>query len=127
MHLFIVTEGVKMWLDKFVNDLQAVWCKTPDGKQGYNKIMLGVREVKILDLVFPAECEEQVLATLAPYELDDKPITMKIGEEIVRKIGKLDPVKSGIKSNGEVYRPFIRVIAVGTKKDEIHESGKELL
>jgi hypothetical protein len=126
MHLFVVAEGAKIWIEKFINDLSAMWLYPKE--RGTEKIQLAVREIKILDLVFPESCKEQVLGAVAPHQKDDKSEFKKLFSiaSWARRFLGLKPIKEDVKPNNEIYKPFIRVVAVGLKEDEKQKGYEQL-
>jgi len=125
MHLIVVAEGAKIWIEKFINDLSAMWLYP---KERDEKIQLAVREIKLLDLVFPESCRDQVLAALNPEKPEDNRPAKRFHTIIswLRRFLKLKPVKFDIQPSNEIYKPFVRVIPVGIKEDSYSKGLEQI-
>ena len=124
MHLIVLSEGVGMWLRKWIADLEAqrfMW-KCPDGKE--RSLNLAVREVKLLDIVFPREQFKNVLSLVQPYD--------SIGKwenyiTLIRKALGLKRITLGVTTSNKVFRQFVRVCGIGVKEEFNDENGIEIL
>ncbi|RLJ03631.1 MAG: hypothetical protein DRP11_00100 [Candidatus Aenigmatarchaeota archaeon] len=125
MHLIVVAEGAKIWIEKFINDLSAMWLYP---KERDEKVQLAVREVKLLDLVFPESCKDQVLAALGLENPEDNKEIKRFHTVIswLRRFLKLKPVKCNVPPSHEIYKPFVRVIPVGIKEDSYVKGLEQL-
>jgi len=130
MHTFIVVRGVKHWVDEFVNDLSAQWAKyNHHGNEQLLKI--GVRPIKIFEIVYPASSHEDVMKMLMPF---DNYKTRSIGRglyflflPLVKALGiKKNKTKSkGVYNNYKVFHPYVDVMILGHKGDYYDADGTE--
>ena len=122
MHLFVLAEGVKPDLDRWINDLLAQYYDYDIHKGKPLRIQLAVREVKLLDLVFPKPCLDEVLSTIAPYGECD--LNMR-GFGTFRRILKLKPIDKIAVWNQRVFRHACRAMPIGIKEDVVDSKGVE--
>ncbi|MCK9371334.1 hypothetical protein M0R04_15580, partial [Candidatus Dojkabacteria bacterium] len=71
MHLYIVTRGIKNWVDQFITELQGKYLPFKYHTDGKNivdcQVQLSVRPIQLWEIVFPEDQKDLVLATI----LDD--------------------------------------------------------
>lgn len=122
MQLFAVVRGLKSDVDRFISDLQAQYFNFKwkrDGKEYYTGLELGVREIKFLELSFPEEHLDTILATVQPY---DQYKQVNKYTNFLRKLLKLDKIPmfkegSKMRPTWKMTHPDIRVVGIGLKKD----------
>lgn len=107
-------------MNEWENDLGAQWMplkyKMPDGKIVDGRVKLAIREIKLHEVVFPKEYEEQVMGLINPS------IAGGFGKwsGIVSKLSKFLGLKKPInkwKENNIIDRDGIACMALGTKED----------
>lgn len=112
-HLYVVARAVKTELDRWINDLLALYIPYEHEKGKKAEIQLGVRPIQLFEIVYPEAYEEEILKAIQPY--DDRG---RMFATALRKLLRLKPVK---KVEGySVFKrrhPHVSVIGVGTKKD----------
>ncbi len=116
MHLYVTARGETLQLERFMNDLSAIYLPFkyhPDEPPG--RVQLAVRRVELLEIAFPEEHRTLVLNTVAPnppnghkHEL----LTM-----MFRKAVGAESFDDKIVRSPHVHRPFVDVTAVGIRKD----------
>lgn len=122
MHLYGLVRAEKDRLQKWINDLSAQfypikWIDPTTQKVVGGYVQLAVREVKLLEIVFPAESEAEVMTMLNPHG--------QVGgfTKILKKIyfflglNKVLPREKWAKTNKLVANDNIEFIAIGTKPD----------
>ena len=123
MHLYTLTRGIKSRMNTWENDLSAVWMPLKykkDGKVVQGRVKLAVREVKLHEIVFPAEYEETVMGLV-------NPAVGKSGKGVIGKWAKIVPGLSkflGLKKPMQKFQRLdiidgngVSCIALGTKED----------
>jgi len=66
MHSYIMTRGIKREVETFIDDLQAQWTKyNMHGKSHILKV--GVRPIQLWEIVYPEQCQDDVMKMLMPY------------------------------------------------------------
>lgn len=124
MHLYTLTRGLKTKLNDWENDLSAQWMplnyKLPDGTIKEGRIKLQIREVKLHEIIFPKEYEEQVMGLVNPMVDTSCKGYMgkwaKIIPRLARFLGLKKPLQNW-KENNLIHRDGIACLALGTKED----------
>lgn len=107
-------------MNEWENDLGAQWMplnyKFPDGSIKKGRIKLAIREVKLHEIVFPKEYEEQVMALVNPSPNGGIGKFGKIIPKLARFLGLKKPMKKW-KKNDLIHSDGISCLALGTKED----------
>jgi len=128
----MVTRGIKHDVDRFINDMQAMYLpyKVPKGKvKGNYHVQLAMRPVQLWEVVFPEPALQTVLNTIW-YEQQNERKAFKMPFGMMRKALKLEKVPAiDSKIPGRiVYKNNVSAYAIGVKKDVTNiEDGHEEL
>lgn len=126
MHLYVVARGQIDMLNRYINDLSARYYKYRY-KKGVPKgdIQLAVRPVQLLEIVFPEEHLQDILAVVPVVDTKRlKPFT-----KTLRKLLKLKPVPERKRTDmiiSSVHR-HVALHGIGIKEDEKDKDGIEML
>jgi len=130
MHTYIMVRGVQKEVEKFKNDLSAQWVKFDLHGQS-QLLQVGVRPIELLEIVYPKDCQEDVMKMLMPF---DRYKSEKLGKGLyflLLPICKaLGIMKNKVKSRGKyhnykVFSPFIDKLILGHKYDRLDPDGTE--
>ena len=109
-------------MEQWENDLGAQWMplnyKMPDGSIKAGRVKLAIREVKLHEIVFPKEYEEQVMALVNPAVGNSKQIGKwtSIIPKLTRFLGLKKPLQKW-KKNDIISNEGVSCLALGTKED----------
>ena len=117
MHFYCIARGVKDPLERWINDLLAQYYPYKFDKDKPPGILqLAVREIKLLEIVYPEEHHENVMKIVQPRHGWDRRVRRQA--RILRKILKLDKMVLRDYGCGLPTSTYISVIPLGTKKDK---------
>lgn len=127
MHLYIMTRGIKDRVDRFINDLLAVYLPFKHKKdEPPGRLQLAMRPIQLWEVVYPEEHHDAVLGLLMPHygRPRDRPFIA-----MLRKMMGLKKTKDqkDIIPHPAFNRDFVDVVAIGTKEDLKDKDGIELL
>jgi len=124
MHIYVLVYGQKMWLDKFVNDLQAQYVNWKDDNGRDILLQLGVREIKLLDIAFPREQIDKVIGYLGPFRSSG---ISNLRLAALRKILGLKKLDYNRPIRQTLPRRYVDTFLVGYKPDVIVEGRIEMI
>ena len=137
MHLYIMTRGIKKDSDQFITELQGKYLpfKFPDPKNPKElmpcNLQLGVRPIRLYEVVFPEDSKDIVLSTILGTEgvwKDGKSQHKKHQKWIwsIRKILGCEPIP---KYKTDLVLPIskqnVEVVGIGIKKDYWQDAKDE--
>lgn len=118
MHLYMLLRGQHQNVQRWIGDVQGQYFdwKMPNG--GNFRMPVQVRHMMPIELVFPRERKEEVLATVQPYDYEKelKPLIWS-----ARTALGLKPITKFIAPNYRIPNNFINRIGIGIKDDDEHE------
>lgn len=140
MHLRVIVNGTIDQVQKWKNDLAAVWLPypkdkgqlLPDGRR-VTHFQMGVRTMEMVDLVFPEEQLDNVLTMVKPVTemyIDggkNRYPWLVRGLRWIRKSMNLMEVPNKELSASIMDKGMVSVHAVGLKQDLYDDDGVELL
>lgn len=127
--MYVIIRAFKERQERYVNDLLAVYCRyrVKDGRKKKLKlkgVQLGVREIKLYEVVFPETSYNDVLDIMQPYTWKHA-FTKYV--PWLRRLLKLDKIKTGVEPNLTFNRNNVEVLGIGVKKDRYDKDGVEQL
>lgn len=117
-------------MKQWENDLAAQWMplkyKHPDGTITQGRVKLAIREVKLHEIIFPAEYEEAVMGLINPSVGEDTQIGKwtKIVPKLVRFLGLKKPLTKWKKFD-VIDGDGVSCLALGTKEDVMNFQIKQ--
>lgn len=139
MHLRILINGTIDMVQKWKNDMAAVWLPYEITKGKTGAFQMGVRTMEMIDICFPEPCLDKVLDMVQPkdimYRVKDGTKWAKTnrypwlskGLKWMRKAMKLDPIPEREYGQNLMLKPHVAVHGIGLKKDNYNDDGIELL
>ena len=119
MHFYCIARGVKDPLERWINDLLAQYYPYKYHKdKPPGVVQLAVREVKLLEVVYPEEVHDEVMKIMQPRHGWDKRLVKSA--LFLRKVLRLDKVDmKDLENAGLPTSTYISVIPLGIKKDKM--------
>lgn len=141
MHLYIITRGIKNWVDQFITELQGKYVpfRFRDPKDNQIKdcmAQVAVRPIQLWEIVFPEDCKDVMLTTI----LDKTYMTQKgyggglltqhkKHEKFIwglRKMLGIKPIQEFNRNNAlPICRNHVEVVGIGIKKDRWYNDKGE--
>ncbi len=119
-HTYIITRGVKLYVDQLIADLQARFL--PFKYKGEDKVIrLGVRPIQLWELTYPKDCRDIVHTTLFGKNKGE-PLHKKHSKFVwaIRKALGVDPISDYNLVDKELclIKDNVDITAIGEKDDE---------
>lgn len=143
MHAYALVRAEKDRLRKWMNDLSAQWFKFrfkgPKDEIIDGKVQLSVRPVQLLEIVFPKECEAEVMSVLNLGSFAGQGRKGRFLEGVAGKLARLLGLNKPLpnerweKTDKFVDNLWVQGMVLGTKEDVIQPvidrnvEGEEIL
>ena len=128
MHFFMATRGVKDVVDRYINDLLAVYFRWSETQRYKNDkvLQLQMRPIQLWDVVFPEEHTKRAMSIICPTHGWDercKPMAAVL-RKALRVAGMPKEYNFGKKDiRGIPSSAYVSVIPIGMKPDVFKNPG----
>ena len=133
MHLRVIVNGTIDHVQKWKNDLAAVWLPYEHKKGEKINFQMGVRTIEMVDLCFPEESLDLVMSLVQPVTgmyVDDgnkRYPWLERGLKWMRKFMNMTEVPTKEYPKHPMNKNEVAVNAIGLKQDLYEKDGIEIL
>lgn len=125
----MITRGVKDVVDRYINDLLAVYSQYDDGTEQKKVTQLQMRPIQLWEAVFVEKDSDRIMRTICPmhgWDSRKNKMAMLFRKLLgIAKMPKQFDYKKGDR-RGIPSSQFVSVIPIGVKKD-VYKKGVEQL
>ena len=126
MHLYVLARGQQDFLERWKNDVSAMFLKFKYKKdEPPGMVRIGVRPIELLEIVYPEEHHKEVMQLIQPYASRPEVDGFK---KLLARVFRLKPIKPAAWTPGpKIYNQYVSIVGVGYRKDKRDKDGIELL